>query len=375
MIKKYLKNLELSKPCQIKAFLSLLSLLLKDKTINNIEALLDKTYKIAVVANMSAGKSTFINAMFANDILPTCSEATTDCPVYIYSDDNSNNDKAIVEFSDGRTPIELNKHDVIKELKLYAKKDSKELDDKYKNVYRIHLYWDFYSLKNTQDSNLKFVFIDTPGPNNTNEFQNKHRNITKNIILEEANMALYLLDYGQIDSNLELAKGNIWDLIKQRKDRDENFEVFFIINKIDMAFEDNRKLLKIRHSKNRDEFYKNLKKVWLHHENKAMKKVKKTAIKYGFDNPKVFTASSEYNKLIRMEEVSWDDEEKLETLIRLFKGVFKDTWKKELIDYLKINQIEDQTNFYLKKIEQDILDIIYDNIELLLANHIKEHST
>ena len=47
----------------------------------------EKEYKIAVVANMSAGKSTFINALFGDSILPAYSKATTDCPIYIYSDD------------------------------------------------------------------------------------------------------------------------------------------------------------------------------------------------------------------------------------------------------------------------------------------------
>ena len=91
-------------------------------------------YKIAVVANMSAGKSTFINALFGNSILPAYSHATTDCPIYIYSDDNPGNDMAIVEFLDGREAIELPKEFVQQEIKYYAQKDSDTLDEKYKNV-------------------------------------------------------------------------------------------------------------------------------------------------------------------------------------------------------------------------------------------------
>ena len=125
-IRKHLKESELTKPSQIKALLNLLKPLIQDNSIEDIKYLLNKEYKIAVVANMSAGKSTFINAMFADDILPAYTDATTDCPIYIYSDDDPDNDKAIVEFSDGRVPIELNKEEVKKELKLYAKKDSKD---------------------------------------------------------------------------------------------------------------------------------------------------------------------------------------------------------------------------------------------------------
>ena len=368
MIKNYLKDLELTKPSQIKALLSLLKPLLQDGSVSNIKSLLNKKYKIAVVANMSAGKSTFLNAMFADDVLPAYSEATTDCPIYIYSDDNPDNDKAVVEFLDNKKTIELSKTDVKKELKFYAKKDFDQLDDKYKSVKKINLHWDFHSLQNNEDNHLKFIIIDTPGPNNTDEFQDKHRSITKNIILNEADMVLYLFDYGQIDSNLELSKGNIWDLIKQRKEKDENFEAFFIVNKIDIAFEDNRKLSKVKSSKDRDEFYKNLKEFWLHHENRAVEKIKKSAIKYGFSNPKVFTASSEYQKLTRMKEISFDNEDKLDVLKTLFKGVFKEDWEKEFIDYLKISWIEDRTKLHLKDIEQNILKNIYDDLEFLFKD-------
>ena len=44
----------------------------------------EKTYNIAIVANMSAGKSTFINALFGEDILPSSHLATTDCATYIH---------------------------------------------------------------------------------------------------------------------------------------------------------------------------------------------------------------------------------------------------------------------------------------------------
>ena len=369
MINKYLEELELTKPSQVRALLNLLNPLLQNRSVGNVKSLLNIKYKIAVVANMSAGKSTFLNSMFADDILPAYSEATTDCPIYIYSDDNPDNNKAIIEFTDARTPIELSKSEVKRELKLYAKKDFEKLDDKYKNVYRIHLYWDFYSLQNREDDYLKFIFIDTPGPNNTDEFQYKHQSITKNIILEEADMVICLFDYGQIDSNLELSKGNIWDLLKQRKEKDKNFEAFFVINKIDLALEDNRTLSKIKNSKNKNEFYKNLKGFWFHHEEKAINKIRKSAIKYGFSNPKVFTASSEYQKLIRMKDISWDNEDKLDKLKKLFQGIFKENWEKELTNYLKVGWIEDNTRMYLKNMEENILKNIYDDLELLLRNY------
>ena len=64
----------------------------------------EKEYKIAVVANMSAGKSTFINALFGKVVLPTNSEATTDSATYIYSIPNTEN-KLEVFFSNGKNKV------------------------------------------------------------------------------------------------------------------------------------------------------------------------------------------------------------------------------------------------------------------------------
>ena len=49
------------------------------KKLEDVKQNLDKQeYKIAVVANMSSGKSTFINALFGKEVLPAFNHATTD---------------------------------------------------------------------------------------------------------------------------------------------------------------------------------------------------------------------------------------------------------------------------------------------------------
>ncbi len=313
-----------------------------------------REYKIAIVANMSAGKSTFINAMFADNLLPAYSMATTDCPVYIYSDHNPYNNRAIVEFLDG-SKITIDSEDVKKELKFYAKKDTDDLDEKYRSVKKIDLHWDFYTLRNSEESRLAFTIIDTPGPNNTDEYQEKHQSITKQIILNEANMVLYLFDYGQIDSNLEATKENIWGLIQQRKEKDKNFEVFFVINKIDMALEDNENLSTIRSAKTKEEFYQKLKEFWFYHEQKAVDKIKASAMKYGFPKPKVFTTSAEYQKFSRMKEISSYDKGKIDVVKSLFKEMFQEQWEEELLKYLHLDFIEDATRVHLEDIENKML--------------------
>ena len=298
---------------------------------------------------MSAGKSTFINALFGDSILPAYSKATTDCPIYIYSDDDPSNDKAIIEFTDNKPTIELTKEDVHKKIKLYAQKDEDTLEEKYKNVKRIDLYWDFKVLQNSEKYDIDFVVIDTPGPNNTDEHSFKHSSATKDIIQNEVDMVLYLFDYGQIDANLQSSENNLWGMIKERKEKNPNFEVFFIINKIDRAFEDNKKIEEIKNSSSKEEFFKNVKKYWFYYEKKAIEKIKNSAIKYGFKSPKIFSVSSKYIEYYRNNNnLNFDNIDDLNTFQNYFKNTFKDSWEKEFIKYLGFLNIEQKLNKHLK---------------------------
>jgi GTPase SAR1 family protein len=305
-------------------------------------------YKIAVVANMSAGKSTFINALFGNCILPAYSHATTDCPIYIYSDDNPDNDMAIVEFADGKETVELPKEVVQKEIKYYAQKDSDTLDEKYKNVKKIDLYWDFRVLQNSEKYDINFIIIDTPGPNNTDEHAFKHSDITKNIILNEADMVLYLFDYGQLDANLESSENNLWGLIKQRKESHSNFEVFFVINKIDKAFEDNKKIEEVKNASSKEEYYNNIKKYWFYHEKKAVEKIKYSAVKYGFKSPNIFAVSSKYIEYYRNKDnLNFDHLDDIDEFIKFFKNSFGNNWDIKFHNYLGYKIIEKELKKHL----------------------------
>jgi len=314
-----------------------------------IENKAKQQYKIAVVANISAGKSTFINALFGNSILPAYSHATTDCPIYIYSDDNPDNDMAIVEFTDDKETIELKKDEVQKEIKFYAQKDSDTLNEKYKNVKKIDLYWDFHVLQNSEKYNVDFIVIDTPGPNNTDEHAFKHSDITKNIILNESDMILYLFDYGQIDANLESSKSNLWGLIKQRKEKEPNFEVFFVINKIDKAFEDNKKIEEVKNSSAKEVYFKNIKKYWFFHEKKAIEKIKNSAIRYGFKTPKVFTVSSKYIEYYRnRKNLNCDHLGEIDEFIKFFKNIFCNDWNSKFHSYIGYQIIEKRLKSHLR---------------------------
>ena len=160
-----------------------------------------QTYKIAIVANMIVGKSTLINALFGREILPSFNEATSDCIVEITSMPDI--PKKAEVFFENKSPITLEEKYFI-ELKQYAQKDSK-CEDQHKGVEKITLTYPFLHIQNKQESkqeNIEILFIDTPGPNNTGNFQDKHKRQTKTA-LNDVDMTLFVFDYGQLDANLE----------------------------------------------------------------------------------------------------------------------------------------------------------------------------
>ena len=214
---------------------------LGERVASAAEKLNEMEFKIAVVANMSSGKSTFINALFGDFLLPAFHEATTDCATHIYPDPGNGEMYAQIHFEDERPCVTIPENLVREEIKKYAVKDDLLSDPRYKAVRRIDLHWRFDRLRNTEGMNFKFTLIDTPGPNNTGGFQEKHKAIANKIIRETADLVLFLFDYGQLDANLYSDEQGLWEIIKSRGKSDTFFDVFFIINKIDMALDDDGK--------------------------------------------------------------------------------------------------------------------------------------
>ncbi|RDU64937.1 hypothetical protein CQA53_07215 [Helicobacter didelphidarum] len=361
------QNLKLDSAQKVEAILTIFGIFIDKRQIKKAKSLLYSPYKIAIIANMSAGKTTLINSWFGEEILPSLSEATSDCPVYIFSDDDGDNNGARIVFENGKA-IALSQEQVRQELQHYAKKDSLKSEERYKGVKQIYLDWDFEIFQNTADSHLNFIFIDTPGPNNTDEFGTRHKQITEDIIQNEANMVFFVLDYGQLDANLE---GKLWNLLKERKEKDKDFEAFFIINKVDLALRDNSSLSEIDNS-SVENFYKSLKDFWFYHEEKAKQKVVEVAKKNGFDNPKVFCTSSEYNKMAKIlknsHALSFDDEDKLEAIIKKFKNIFQENWEEEFANYIQDISLNHAVLEHLGEIEQKILN----DFLTLLAKSILE---
>ena len=308
----------------------------------------NQEYKIAVVANMSAGKSTFINALFGKNVLPSFKHATTDCATYIYSKPNIDK-KAKIYFSDNKKTIEVIEN-LEDEIKQYAQKDKECKDDKYKNVEKIKLYYPFKNLQTSSSEDFSITFVDTPGPNSTGDFGQKHKEQTRSV-LNSVDMALFTFDFGQLDANLESDEQGLWNTIKVRHEKDKNFEVYFLINKIDLAMRDNFEEVKsAEEAKNR----------WYIHEKKAIETLIKAAQLHGIKEPSIYPVSS-YYALLGRNDILWDSP--LASFKEKFRKIFDTKWEEEYIKYLGLEKLEKDINQYINtSVKEKILKIAIDNI-------------
>lgn len=338
--------------------------------IEGLEKALDRAqYKIAVVANMSAGKTALINALFGKDILPSSNEATSDCAIHIHSRLIEGEKKAKIHFSPeskkSSVVIEGVDKDFVYDLKQYAKKDSEEMNVRYKNVESIELYYPFYNIRADQESvAYDVILIDTPGPNNTGEYSEKHKDQTREV-LANCDMVLFVFSYTELDANLATDEQRLWKPILERLEKDEDFCVYFVLNKIDFAIEDNTRDID-RYSEN---FYELKRKKWFEHESKAIEKLDNKLKEIGVRNAEIFPVSSYFQLLNRLDKLNDDEEDEFDKIKkRHFQNVFgENEWEGEFIKYLGIERLEKSINHYIQnQVEQKIHKRFFSAINALI---------
>lgn len=175
-----------------------------------------KNYSVAVVATMSAGKSTLLNSMIGAEILPSQNEACTAKVYSVIDDDNA------TEFM-----ARCITNDVIGEwqpatrhlLSAFNKSDAD----------KIEICGDLRQIKNMRSGRAVLLY-DTPGPNNSQDAT--HSQITEKIIKESDFCSiLCVLNATQLNTDDEF---NLLHFISQEiKKKNTNSNVLFVLNKVD----------------------------------------------------------------------------------------------------------------------------------------------
>ncbi len=263
----------------------------------NFEAAVNSDFRIVIVAPMSSGKSTLINALLGRDLLPAVNQATTAVITEIRDNDDMPDFVVNAKDKHGKSVAENKRatKEVISELNYMKDPDDPEGKDAL-----IHLIQIEGPVPNLPSNVLNTVFVDTPGGNNSQN--DEHEAMMDEAIGDEnKSLILYVFNGAQLgtnDSNIILQKiANAMQNSTNGKQSRDRF--LFVANRMD-EFDVSK------------EPYGDV----------IQKTILPQLESNGIIEPNLFLASAQTAKLIRMskngEELSEKEEEDIETFIKRF---------------------------------------------------------
>lgn len=191
------------------------SLISEDFFPDNIMINTSDIFPVAVVATMSSGKSTFVNALLGQEIMPSGNVACTARAVAILDDDHPTKEVLCATYADGNTEVIYD--DIPSALK------SINQDERVTDVFiRAHI----DSILNTGHA---LLMIDTPGPNNSKTMAHEEE-LFKVLDKISGGMIIYLMNATQMGINDDsILLASISDYLKERP----AVKIAFAINKVD----------------------------------------------------------------------------------------------------------------------------------------------
>lgn len=165
---------------------------LRDERIeHNFQKALNSEFEIAVIATMSSGKSTLINAILGQELMPSKNEACTAKVSRIKNNPNITNYSAIAYDKNG---------EVFKTITNASVEDFTAFNDDPE----IHLIEIEGHIPTIKSGKMNLVLVDTPGPNNSMDAS--HRQHTLSVIKsDDKPMVLYVLNSTQLRTDDDLA--------------------------------------------------------------------------------------------------------------------------------------------------------------------------
>jgi GTPase SAR1 family protein len=252
-----------------------------ENEINKVlNALQDQKYQVAVVASMSAGKSSFLNAVIGADVLASENAACTVCRTEVR------------HIKVGETPRLLEYRETQRKPVVIAEGDRGQIRQEFLNrnreiqkngnveqTIRFELYHHIEAI--SQLSAISgFTLVDTAGPNQWESEQFNVNALKKNTLeaLRTCNAILFILDYTTCKS--KAASELFQEVLANRKEilaDDTIGKVFFILNKVDLKTEQDPPISELIES---------------------LKQELKNS--FGFPNPIIYTASSRKGLLAKL---------------------------------------------------------------------------
>lgn len=270
---------------------------LKDEKIQEaFKKAISPEFEVVVVAPMSSGKSTLINAILGADLLPAVNTATTAAISRIKNVDGMKKFTVYCRDRDGK---------VIADHENATLDLLNKLNEQARNIECINIEGD---IPNIPSEKLNIVFVDTPGGNNSHD--ESHMAIMKEAVNDEnKGMILYVFNFTQLEtgdcdnilSMVAQAMGNS-EAEKSARDR-----FIFVCNKMDAQNPETEQYDEI------------------------IGKIKKSLEKKGIFEPNLFLTCADACKLVRMKKSGVNlcdsDDDRLYGYLRPFNRVSRQLFR------------------------------------------------
>lgn len=323
----------------------------KEDFIAECEQALDPRFDINLIATMSSGKSTIINSMLGQELLPAENKATTATLVRIA---NTPGKKSFFGQRLGENEQELDAWQEINEVKLAEWNADSETT-------LINMRGEIQGFN--KEGHASLVLVDTPGPNNS---QNSNHGITTLRMIKDQKMSLvlYVIDATKIGVNDDK---NLLNTVRETIEENglvAQDRIIFIVNRID----------ELARNKNESPL-------------KSMEAIKEYLSKNEIKNPAIIPISAKTtllqrkkinNKSVNLEGEDAIDNEELNLLVSRFIKLEK----MQTLKYLKISpSIKDKANKMLddarKANHEELEASIHAGIpivELVIQEYLKKHA-
>lgn len=187
---------------------------------DNFKKAIDTEFEASIIATMSSGKSTLINALLGYELMPSKKQACTASISHIRDVDDMEGFSAICKDAAGNL-IEKNSSITREEMERYNS-DS--------NIADIYIDGD---IPFSSSKNMQLVLLDTPGPNNSQT--DEHRKHTYRVIKsDDMPMVIYVMDSMSLrtDDDNTLLKV-VAEAAKQQHGKQAQDRFIFVLNKMD----------------------------------------------------------------------------------------------------------------------------------------------
>ena len=209
---------------QLQLYNELMGIMQNSAFHQDMQAALDHHFQVLVLATMSSGKSTLLNALLGFDLLPSKNEA---CTEIVYR----------LEDCDGMTEFQCRA--VLGETILDEwQPASRQLLEQWNNSGLCTLVEIQGDLPFVKNQGAQLVLFDTPGPNYSRD--DRHAKVMRNIMShEDYGVILFVLNANQLGTNDERILLDEVLQISNATVRGKKKQVVFVLNKVDEFDEEN----------------------------------------------------------------------------------------------------------------------------------------